>query len=376
MAALWILVSSLVPLPSFYGAIAYDRQGGPYGFAYDRVLRGHPSPRRPPRSPRAGARSTSAGARVVRWCSSSWTAAGPTRPARTPRPAPAATTPGPRPRTGRSPNAVARAATARSRCGRVIRRPALSRPPRPWSRLTVLLRAGAEIVRAGRGGTPPSVRPAFAISAACDSIPVVQRVVPCQRRGNPASIGKQEDRSCRPRARDCPASPPFAPSRSFARAASRCSWVRPSIGTTPRRHVVSRAHARGRRGSRTTRKPRKRCRSMFAHRRTMTRPSPIRSWSCTPRPETTATRPRGSPVSPPRPRRAASSWPIPTTCACPSRCWRSWRRSPRSSPGNGVSMRPASTSPVSPTAAWPPTPSPFWPRRGGPPTPSPPAPRA
>ena len=35
MAALWILVSSLVPLPSFYGAIAYDRQSGAYGFAYD-----------------------------------------------------------------------------------------------------------------------------------------------------------------------------------------------------------------------------------------------------------------------------------------------------------------------------------------------------
>jgi hypothetical protein len=35
VAALWILVSSLVPLPSFYGAIAYDRQGGAYGFAYD-----------------------------------------------------------------------------------------------------------------------------------------------------------------------------------------------------------------------------------------------------------------------------------------------------------------------------------------------------
>jgi len=34
MAALWILVSSLVPLP-FYGAIAYDRQSGAYGFAYD-----------------------------------------------------------------------------------------------------------------------------------------------------------------------------------------------------------------------------------------------------------------------------------------------------------------------------------------------------
>ena len=35
MATLWILVSSLVPLPGFYGAIAYDRQGGTYGFAYD-----------------------------------------------------------------------------------------------------------------------------------------------------------------------------------------------------------------------------------------------------------------------------------------------------------------------------------------------------
>jgi len=35
MAALWILVSSLLLLPSFYGAIAYDRQSGAYGFAYD-----------------------------------------------------------------------------------------------------------------------------------------------------------------------------------------------------------------------------------------------------------------------------------------------------------------------------------------------------
>ena len=35
MAALWILVSSLVLLPSFYGAIAYDRQSGAYGFSYD-----------------------------------------------------------------------------------------------------------------------------------------------------------------------------------------------------------------------------------------------------------------------------------------------------------------------------------------------------
>jgi hypothetical protein len=33
MAAFWILVSSL--LPSFYAAIAYDRQSGAYGFAYD-----------------------------------------------------------------------------------------------------------------------------------------------------------------------------------------------------------------------------------------------------------------------------------------------------------------------------------------------------
>jgi hypothetical protein len=51
-------------------------------------------------------------------------------------------------------------------------------------------------------------------------------------------------------------------------------------------------------------------------------------------------------------------------CEPGSRPGRRWRRYPRSSPGNGVSMRPASTSPVSPTAAWPPTPSPFWPRRG------------
>jgi hypothetical protein len=36
-------------------------------------------------------------------------------------------------------------------------------------------RAGAEIVRADRGRTPPSVRPAFAISTACDSMPVVHR---------------------------------------------------------------------------------------------------------------------------------------------------------------------------------------------------------
>ena len=62
--SVWILVSSLVPLPSFYGAIAYDRQSGAYGFAYDS----------PPRAwLRAGARSTSAGARVVRRCSSSRT---------------------------------------------------------------------------------------------------------------------------------------------------------------------------------------------------------------------------------------------------------------------------------------------------------------
>ena len=40
MAALWILVSSLVLLPSFYGVIAYDRQGGAYGFADDQSFYG------------------------------------------------------------------------------------------------------------------------------------------------------------------------------------------------------------------------------------------------------------------------------------------------------------------------------------------------
>ena len=39
-AVLWILVFSLVLLPSFYGAIAYDRQGGAYGFAYDQSVYG------------------------------------------------------------------------------------------------------------------------------------------------------------------------------------------------------------------------------------------------------------------------------------------------------------------------------------------------
>jgi hypothetical protein len=78
---------------------------------------------------------------------------------RTPRPAPAATTPGPRPRTGRSPNAVARAATARSRCGRVIRRPARSRPPRPWSRLTTVSTSGRRRDSSGGSGRHPTVRP-------------------------------------------------------------------------------------------------------------------------------------------------------------------------------------------------------------------------
>jgi hypothetical protein len=35
MVAPWILLSSLVPLPVFYGAIAYDHPGAAYGYAYD-----------------------------------------------------------------------------------------------------------------------------------------------------------------------------------------------------------------------------------------------------------------------------------------------------------------------------------------------------
>ena len=176
-------------------------------------------------------------------------------------PALAATTPGPRPRTGRSPNAVARAATARSRCGRVIRRPALSGPPRPWSRLTAVSTSGRRRDSSGGSGRhPTTLSPAFAIPAACDSMPSGSAV---PRAWHPGSIGSQEDRLCRPRARDCPVSPPFAPSRSSAHAASRCRPVRPSIRTTPRCRVVNLAHARVRRASRTTSRLRKRCRSTF-----------------------------------------------------------------------------------------------------------------
>jgi hypothetical protein len=155
----------------------------------------------PLRSPRAGARSTGAGARVVRWCSSSRTAAGPTRPARTPRPARAATTPGRRPRTGRSPNAVARAATARSRCGRVIRRPARSPPPRPWSRLTTVSTSSRR--RDSSGGIPP-----------LQSLPPVIQCLWFSASAVPEAWHpghRTTSLSCRPRARERPASPPFAP---------------------------------------------------------------------------------------------------------------------------------------------------------------------
>ena len=171
MAALWILVSSLVPLPSFYGAIAYDRQGGAYGFAYDQ-----PSP-------------VAAGRRALDKCGSPGCAlvlefadgcgayaTGPNA---------AAGAGNDYTRTTAEDRALAQCRSAGVNCQVKVwtcnRRPARSRLPCPWNRLTTVSTSGRRRDSSGAwGGTPPSV--AFAIfaacgsmPAACDSIPVVQR---------------------------------------------------------------------------------------------------------------------------------------------------------------------------------------------------------